>query len=137
MSRGFTDKTIISPHNKSYAIHPNKLIIESMGWKKGDILRVIPIPEKGLICLKGKRIRTKTFSKKFRVNFVRNNKTKYKKIVKILHSFLRNKFQGLDYIIYKKEFKKYLQSLKEIEKILEEDDITKTKENIRVDNLIK
>lgn len=132
MGRGFSDKTKISKHNRSYSIHPDKRIVDSMGWKLGDELKVIPIPDKGVICLKGKKTTNDKFTKKFYRETLKNSN---KKEVERIHNKLKStllKFAPLDIIAYKKAFKKILDLEKSIKKILDNWDIFIMKEEKKI-----
>lgn len=117
MTRHFTGNTKISTHNKSYSVHPDKSLIESMGWKKGDELTVIPIPEKGIICLKGRKTNKTMFEKRFYERFVLKNKKRFYKILKKFYS-LKSKLGPLDYVSHKRDFLSFFNLINELEKYL-------------------
>jgi hypothetical protein len=117
MGREFTRTAKIFRHNCGYSIHPNKIIIESMGWKENDKLEVVPIPLKGFIVLKGRKTGNSKFVNSFEKLLIRNNKTHFKRKLKEFYS-LRRKIQLQDYHSYAGEVLYLDNAIKRLDKIL-------------------
>ncbi len=135
MVRHFTSKTKLSIHNKSYAIHPSKIIIGAMGWKKGQIISLVPIPERGLICFKGPKQKKKIFEKKFYENLIFTNKKKYFKILNKLIS-LRDKLGPLELISYEKDIRGLNILIKSLEIYLSKSNKNISNINIKISKAI-
>ena len=120
MGKNFTPKTTIFKHNVGYSIHPHKALIESMGWKVKDKLTVVPIPEKGILILKGKKVKEDIFLNRFYLRLLKNMELRKVKRVKNRIASLINTFSPLDIITYSKPFQEICRLEDQFEKILAE-----------------
>lgn len=127
MGRRFDIVSTIGEHNKSYVIRPDKTIIKSLGWNFGNQVEIFPIPEKGILCIKGRKISKEKFKHNFEENYILNNKrTELRKILNKLKT-LRNKSTPLDWIFEEgrkelidlnKEIKRWDEKLNSYDKIM-------------------
>lgn len=135
MVRRFTGKTKISMHNKSYVVHPSKIIIESMGWKKDQTISIIPLPEKGIVCLQGFTQKKENFNKKFYQSLISTDKKRYFKLLNKLIS-LRKKLGPLELISHERDVKNLNLLINSLEKYLSKSNKNISKINIKISKAI-